>query len=157
TVKSVASSSLFFTVSGFTKAVTLKPGQSLPLTLTFSPTNAAAYTGTLDIQLDVLNDTGVSLSGSGTPPTALTVTNLTTLPAATQSAAYRANLVGAGGSSKLSFLLGPGSVLPLGLTMSNAGIISGSLDPSVAIGSYSFSVTLRDNGNHTKTSKVFTL
>ena len=84
TVESATSSSDFFTVQGFTTDVVLNPGQSLPLTVTFSPVAPIGYTGTLDLTYDVLPNDGVSFSGTGTAATSLTVDNLQTLPDAIQ-------------------------------------------------------------------------
>lgn len=157
-VTSVTSSSQFYTLTGFTPS-TLQPGQSLTGTVTFSPTNAQTYKGLVQIAYDVLPVQDFALTGVGVVPSSISITNPALLPAATQSAAYESVLRYAGGGANGSkvFLLPPGSTLPLGLTLSTDGVISGTLDPSVAVGNYTFSVRLRDNGAHTSTTKTFTL
>ena len=157
-VTSVTSSSQFYTLSKFTPT-TLQPGQSLNGTVTFSPMNTQTYKGLVQIAYDVLPPQDFALTGVGVAPNSITITNLAALPAATQSAAYEAVLRYAGGSATGSkvFLLQGGSSLPLGLTLGSNGVISGTLDPSVAVGNYSFSIGLRDNGNHTITTKKFTI
>jgi hypothetical protein len=145
TVTAVNESSSFFNVKGFTTSIVLTAGQSLPLTVTFNPSATVSYTGTLDISYDVLADSGVALSGTGTAPGSLGVTNMQTLPAAIQGAAYLATLVAAQGTPPYSWQLAAGSSLPNGLSLSAAGGISGTLSSSVGSGSYQFTVQVSDS------------
>lgn len=54
-----------FRVSGFSAAVTLKPGQSLPLTVSFTPAAAGNYSGSVAITGTRGVNLSVPLSGSG--------------------------------------------------------------------------------------------
>ena len=145
TVESATSSSDFFTVQGFTTDVVLNPGQSLPLTVTFSPVAPIGYTGTLDLTYDVLPNDAVSFSGTGTAATSLTVDNLQTLPDAIQGSTYFAQLQAAGGTPPYTWKLSSGSSLPAGLTLTGAGGITGTVASSVLPGNYSFSVGVNDS------------
>jgi hypothetical protein len=75
-----------FAVSGFSGVTTLSAGQSLPLTVTFTPTIQTAYNGTLTISYNSTSSATVTLSGtgivqtSGTPCGALNDTAIHTPP-----------------------------------------------------------------------------
>ncbi|HEV2177001.1 MAG TPA: choice-of-anchor D domain-containing protein [Terriglobia bacterium] len=144
-VMSVKSSSLNFTVQAPTNATTLNPGQSLAVCVTFAPSATVAYTGTLEAVYDVLPVSGAAFTGTGTAPTSLIITSLANLPPATQSAAYLATLQAASSNGPLTWQLYGGTTLPTGLTLSSAGVISGTLDPSVQKGTYSFTIEATDS------------
>src|SRR5258708_14074284 len=83
-------------------------------------------------------DKGVAVNGNGIAAPTLDISTPTTLPQATKSSVYQAALAASGGTGPYSFSLAAGSSLPLGLTLSSAGIISGTLDSSVGTGDNQF-------------------
>ena len=148
-----------FAVTGFSGIKTaLKPNASMSLQVTFNPWQVGSYNGTLVMTSDVLPPKGVTLSGTGTTPSSLAVTNFPTLQVATQGAAFSTQLNTAAGMAPLSWSLGNGSSLPTGLSLSSQGMISGTLDPSVAVGNYSFTVSVTDSSAPPQTAtSVLTL
>ena len=140
-----------FTVTG-AKLIGLNPGKSTSFQVTFNSTGIGNSDNVLVIQYNVVGPNGVDLTGTGIAPVSLAVSNYPTLPSATQSAAYSAKLSAAGGVGELSWTLASGSVLPLGLSLSSAGIIAGTLDPSVFIGNYNFSVWVTDSNTPPSTA-----
>ncbi|MBZ5679764.1 MAG: choice-of-anchor D domain-containing protein [Acidobacteriia bacterium] len=137
-----------FSLSGFSGSTTLTAGQSLSVQVTFFATQVGSYNNTLVFSHDVVNSSGAALTGTAIAPSSLAVTAFPVLPTATQSSAYSAVLSSAGGTGATNWSLSPGSKLPTGLTLSSAGVISGTLDPSVAKGNHSFSVGVRDSASH---------
>jgi hypothetical protein len=134
-----------FVVSGFTKAVTLTAGKSTTIPVSLFGTFVGSYTGTLNIPFDVLPNQGVSLAGSATNATSLAINTFASLPVATQAGPYLATLLAAGGTGGLTWQLASGSSLPLGLSLSSSGQLSGTVDASVALGSHSFTVQVTDS------------
>ena len=134
-----------FVVTGFAKAVTLAAGQSTSIPVSLFGTFVASYTGTLNIPFDVLPNRGVSLAGSATNATSLAINTFASLPVATQGGPYLATLLAAGGSGSLTWQLASGSSVPLGLSLSSSGKLSGTVDASVATGSYSFTAQVTDS------------
>src|SRR5262249_48812040 len=133
-VQSVTSPSDFFTVTGFTSAVTLNPGESIQLSVTFNPMAPQTYSNAIDIAYDMVPDNGVSLSGTGTVPASIAITSPATLAAGVQGALYLANLQATSSQGKVGWSLQAGSVLPAGLTLTNTGVISGTISSTVAPG-----------------------
>ncbi|MBZ5679765.1 MAG: choice-of-anchor D domain-containing protein [Acidobacteriia bacterium] len=142
-----------FTLSG-AQLVTLKPGQSTSFQVTFTSTATATSGSVLVVQYGAVPASGIDLTGTGIPATSLAVSNYPILPSATQSAAYNANLTAAGAVGNLSWSMAAGSTLPLGLSLSNAGVITGTLDPSIAAGNYPFSVSVTDSNTPPATATV---
>ena len=137
-----------FAVNGYTgggKGTVLAAGGTLPLTVGFTPSAAGTYTGTVVITSDVLNPVGITLTGTAQAPTALGITSFATLPTATQGATYSATLTAAGGTPPYTWSLAGTSKLPTGLTLSSAGIISGSLPATLKTGTYKVSVQVTDS------------
>jgi Putative Ig domain/Transmembrane protein 131-like N-terminal/Abnormal spindle-like microcephaly-assoc'd, ASPM-SPD-2-Hydin len=137
-----------FTATAATNT-TINPGQSLPITLTFSPDATGPFYGTLDITYDVLPDGGVTLSGTGTPPSALAISSLAALPTGTQGRAYSATLEATSGSPPYTWSVVNGSALPSGLTLSSSGVLSGTISSSVQTGTYTFSIQVTDSASGT--------
>jgi hypothetical protein len=163
TVRNVGTSNLMvtavslsppFSVSGFTGSTTLIPGQSLSVQVTFFGIQAGSYKSTLVFSHDVVNSSGSALSGTAVAPASLAVTTFPVLPIATQSHAYYATLSSVGGAGNSTWNIKPGSTLPTGLTLSSAGVISGSLDPSVTTGNYAFDVGVMDAASHAATATL---
>jgi hypothetical protein len=102
--------------------------------LTFVVTDSSTTPDTAQASLTLTISGG---GGSG----GLTLTT-TSLPAATVNTAYSTTLAAAGGVAPYTFTLANGTALPAGLTLSAAGVISGT--PTTA-GSTPFSVTVTDS------------
>lgn len=79
-----------------------------------------------------------------------------TLSNGNKNVAYSASLQTTGGTGNVTFSLAEGSSLPTGLTLSTAGVISGT---PTTIGSTTFTITARDSASPTAhtASKAFTL
>ena len=134
-----------FNVTGPAYPALLKAGQSLNLQVTFMGTTAQEFSDVLTILYDVVPQTGISLSATATPQTSLTVNVFSPLPTATVSSAYLTPLTPTGGTPPYTWSVTPDSSLPTGLALSSSGTISGTLDPAVTVGSYSFNVQVTDS------------
>jgi hypothetical protein len=132
-------------------------GGTLPITVYYTPSEITSETGALDLTYASVPDNGVSLSGNGIAPTALTVTTFATLPQATQTAAYQATLAASGGSGSYTWALASGSTLPSGLTLSSAGVISGTVASSVAAENYTFTVKATDSSTGDTATSTMTI
>lgn len=140
-----------FTVIG-AQLVVLNPGKSTSFQVTFTGTGKNTFSDVLVVQYLGIPASAVDLTGTGTAPATLTINTYPTLPSATQSAAYTASLSAPGGMGPLAWRLASGSTLPLGLSLAGRGVISGTLDPSVAAGKYSFSVSVMDSNTPPSTA-----
>jgi hypothetical protein len=127
-------------------------GGSLPGGLTLSPTGTISGTptasGTFSFSVTVTDSetptaktTTASLSISVNP--ALTITTAS-LPGATIGVSYNQTLVATGGIQPYSWALATGSSLPAGLTLSSAGVISGTPTGPLT-GTTTFTVTVTDS------------
>lgn len=137
-----------FALTGFNGSVTLTPGQSLTVQVTYFATQPGTYNGTLVFSHDVVNPSGAGLTGTAVAPSSLAITTFPALPMATQASGYYAQLTSAGGTGSTTWVLSSGSKLPAGLSLSSGGVISGTLSSSVATGSYSFGATATDSLGH---------
>ena len=142
-----------FSVSGWTVNQNLKPGASLTLPVTYSPTAVGGSTGTLVVTTNNLPATGISLYGDSIPPSSLAISTFPTLPPVTQGAAYLANLQSLDGVATVTWTLAPNSSLPAGLTLSSTGSIQGTVASTVPVGTYSFSVTAADQDQNIVTNQ----
>jgi hypothetical protein len=145
-----------FTVAPVTLPVTIYAGTSFPVTVYYTPTSAISQTGALDLTYNSLPDNGTSLSGNGVASSAVDIATSTTLPQATQNAAYQATLTTSGGKGPFTWAVTSGS-LPAGLAMSSAGVITGNVASTVGTGNYSFTVTVTDTSNGTSSSSLMTI
>ena len=143
-----------FSQTGFSVATSIGPGKSLTMQVAFFPTAAGVRNGTMQIVYDSLAPAGVSLSGTGAAPSTLAVSSYPTLPSATANAAYQANLTAAGGTAPYTWALAAGSTLPAGLSLSTAGVITGTLASTVTTGSYSFTTTATDSTSATASATL---
>jgi uncharacterized protein YhjY with autotransporter beta-barrel domain len=134
----------------------LKPGDSLPPGMTFSPTgllsgtptSANSYTFTLEAV-----DTG---GGSGNRPYTFSVgtpnsitINPGSLPDGTINVAYNQSLTAINGSGGYVFSGGAG--LPPGLSLSSGGVVSGT---PTAGGSFTFTANVTDSNGNTGTRSI---
>jgi hypothetical protein len=129
---------------------------SLTLSVTYNPQFAISETGTIGLGYNQVAEQVVDLSGNGVAPTSLVITNIPNLPQATQSSAYQVQLVGESGTSPYTFALQTGSTLPSGLTLSSAGLLSGTLASTVTVGNYIFTAQVTDSLSNVAT-KLFTV
>jgi hypothetical protein len=146
-----------FSTNSITLPYTITAGASLPVSVYYRPGAVASETGAIDFTYTSIPDNGASLAGNGVASSTLAIATSPTLPQATQSAAYQATLVTSGGTGPYFWTLGSGSTLPQGLALSNAGVISGTLDPSVAIGNYTFTVKVTDSATTATANATLTL
>jgi hypothetical protein len=147
-----------FAQTGWTTSTSIAPGKSLKLSIGYVPTAVASQPGTISFTYDVAPPNGVSLWGNGVSATALGINTYPTIPAATQNYPYQATLNATGGKAPYKWTLATGSSLPAGLSLSSAGLISGSIDASVAVGNYPFTARVTDSSTSpVKDSRAFTL
>jgi hypothetical protein len=138
-----------FQVTGFPHSQVLQSGKSLTVGVNLDGTIPAKYKNTLTVGFNNVLAKGTALTGSVTAGSALGVSIYPQLPTAVVTSAYLSNLTAAGGVPPYSWSLQSGSNVPLGLSLSSDGAITGSLDPSVTVGSYSFTVNVTDSASHT--------
>ena len=146
-----------FTISGVTLPAQIMPTKSLTFSVVYTPSHVTSEVGAIDLTYNNLIDNGVTLTGNGIAATSLVISSSPILPQATQSAAYQATLATSGGVGPYTWSLGTGSTLPLGLVLSSSGVISGTLDPSVAAGTYTFTAKATDTSTAATASTQFTL
>jgi hypothetical protein len=145
-----------FTVSSVKLPATINKGASLSLQVSYTPSHEVLENGAIDFTYDSIPDSGVSLVGNGIASSSLAIATLATLPQATKGSAYQATLTPSAGTGPFTWKVASGSALPKGLSLSSAGVISGTLNSSVATGSSTFSIQVTDSKNKTSTTK-FTL
>jgi hypothetical protein len=147
-----------FSQTGWSKSTSIAPGKSLKLSIGYVPTAVTSQPGTISFTYDVAPPNGLSLWGTGVSATALGIDTFPTLPASTQNYPYEATLTATGGKAPYTWTLSTGSSLPAGLSLSSAGLISGSIPASVGLGNYTFSARVTDSSTkEDKASKAFTL
>jgi hypothetical protein len=145
-----------FSIAPVTLPIVINANASATISVRYSPAQAISETGVLGLVYNQLPEQVVDLYGNGTAATSLVITNVATLPVATVAAAYQAQLIANSGTSPYTFSLKSGSTLPSGLTISSAGLISGTLATSVTAGAYTFTAQVNDSKSHSAT-KLFSL
>jgi hypothetical protein len=145
-----------FSITPVTLPITIKANSSTTLNVSYSPALVTSETGVMGLVYNQLPEAVVDLSGNGIAATSLVLTNVATLPAATQGAAYQAQLAASSGNPPYTFALQAGSTLPTGLTGSSTGLISGTVSSTVATGTYTFTAQVTDSKSHLAT-KLFSL
>lgn len=133
---------------------TINANASLTVNVAYDPAYVRSDTGTLNFVYAQVPPNGVSLSGNGVAASTLDVSTNPTLPQATQGYAYQASLATSGGTGPYTWSLASGSSLPPGLTISSAGLISGTVSSSASTTTpYTFTVSVLDSStNKTATS-----
>jgi hypothetical protein len=131
--------------------VVINAGSSTTISVRYSPAQAISETGVLGLVYNDLPEQVVDLNGTGVAATSLVITNVATLPTATVDAAYQVQLIANSGTSPYTFGLKTGSTLPSGLTISSAGLISGTLASTVTAGTYTFTAQVNDSKSHSAT------
>jgi hypothetical protein len=155
TLNTITLSPASFTTSTVTLPYAIASKTSLTFSLYYTPSSVTSETGALDLTYKETPDNGISLTGNGVAATALTISSSPTLPQGTQNSAYQATLATSGGIGPYTWALSPTSTLPSGLTLSSAGIISGTLASSVTAGNYQFTVQVTDQSNGAAASTTF--
>jgi hypothetical protein len=145
-----------YVVAPVTLPTTIMAGSSLTLSMTYSPTKVQTDNGLLDLTYNEIKDNAVSLTGTGTTPTSLSITSLALLPQASTNSAWQVQMQSAGGKVPISWGVSTGSSLPKGLKGNKSGFISGTLNSSVTTGAYTFTLFAQDAKGVTAT-KTFTL
>jgi Putative Ig domain len=145
-----------FSITPVTLPITIKSNSSTTLNVSYSPALVTSETGELGLVYNQLPEQVVDLSGNGIAATSLVITNVATLPVATQGAAYQAQLIANSGTAPYTFSLATGSTLPSGLTGSSTGLISGTVSSTVAAGTYTFTIQVTDSKSKLAT-KLFSL
>jgi hypothetical protein len=144
-----------FAQTGFSGISTsILPGKSLTMQVSYFPVATGTTNGSILIVYDSLPNAGVSLSGTATAATALSVSSYPTLPSATQKYAYQANLNATAGTPPYTWSLASGSSLPTGLSLSSSGIISGTVASTVITGNYTFTAKATDSKSVTASGSL---
>jgi hypothetical protein len=148
-----------YTVSGSALPVTLSPGQTTTLQVTFDPTVAGTATGSLAINSNATSGTiHVALSGTGTAPLSpqltassaslsfgnVTVNTSATLPLILTSSGTAAVTISAATVSGTGYTVA-GSSLPLTLNPGQATTLQLTFDPTV-IGAATGALAINNNG-----------
>ena len=145
-----------FAYTSATLPISLAKNKSTTITVTYNPQLVTSETGVIAFTFSNIPNQVVDLSGSSVAPSSLEIANTPTLPAATIGFSYQAQLNGLSGTAPYTFSLASGSTLPSGLSLSSAGLISGSVGSSVTAGTYNFSVQVTDSKSKNAT-KAFNM
>ena len=133
------------------------PGStSSSLNLTGAP--AASDAGTSPVSITVTDAFGLSATSSGLTITVtnLAITTASALPSGVVGTAYSVQLAATGGTSPYTWSVASGSTLPSGLTLSSAGLLSGT--PTSAVSGASVGITVTDSeAPAVSVTKTFTL
>lgn len=136
--------------------IVLAPGAFVNVSVSYFGSNVANTSGELLITYDVLRPTGISLKGKTTAASDFSSTSFPTLPLGTAGASYLTQLTTTSAAGNVLWTLAPGSSLPSGLTLSSAGIISGTIGSTVPLTTYTFTVNAVDALSHS-TNQVLSL
>lgn len=134
-----------FLVSGFTNFTQLGPGKSLTFQVSMFGSQPGYFADSATVAYNVRVPSGIGLAGTVTPSTTLAITSFPTLPSATVTSPYLANLTANGGVPPYTWSLVAGSSLPTGLSLQNSGAITGTLGSTVIAGKYPFSILVQDS------------
>jgi len=145
-----------FSITPVTLPITINARSSTTISVSYSPALVTSETGVVEFAFDQVPAEVVDLSGNGTVASSIVLTNIATLPTATQGSAYEAQLIAASGTPPYTFSLKPGSTMPSGLTLSSAGLISGTIASTVTAGNYTFTAGVKDSAKF-NTTKLFNL
>jgi putative Ig domain-containing protein len=146
-----------FTTSAVTLPYSIAKGASLTVSVYYSPSHiTSGENGVIDLDYNEIPDNGVSISGNGVAAKSLAIATFATLPQATASAAYETTLTTSSGTGPFTWSMANGTTLPSGLTLSSAGVISGTLSSSVGVGTYTFSIQVKGSKPNT-VKKTFSL
>jgi hypothetical protein len=125
-VNSASVSGTGYTVSGMSAPLTVAPGGSTALAVSFTPSNTGTAAGNVALSSNAqASPAAVALTGNGvsTASQPLTITQ-GALPQATTGQPYSATLQASGGKPSYTWSLASGQ-LPAGLTLAASGVASG--------------------------------
>jgi hypothetical protein len=145
-----------FYITPVTLPISIQKNASTTINVFYSPAQAISETGVIGLVYNDIPEQVVDLNGTGVAASSLVIANNATLPAATVEAAYQAQLIANSGTSPYTFTVKSGSTLPAGLKLSSAGLLSGTLASTVAVGTYTFTANVADSASHNAT-KLFSL
>ena len=131
----------------------LAPGVSASFLASYFGDNPGSTTGDLLISYDLLPPTGIALIGTTTAPTKFGITTFSSLPLGTAGFPYLAQLTAVAGMGNVSWRVASGS-LPLGLTLSSSGAISGTIDSAATLSTYTFTVSAADAQSDTASAAL---
>jgi Abnormal spindle-like microcephaly-assoc'd, ASPM-SPD-2-Hydin len=163
TVSQASMSGSGFAYSGLTTPLTVAPGGSSPFTVSFDPTTAGSFTGTLTLVNSATPSAAVSLSGTGVAqtlqvsasPTSVSFGSVTTGTSATQTVTLtntgNANVSLSNDSVTGTGFSVTGLTLPLTLNAGQSTSFSVVFDPSSA-GSASGSLSVTSNATNSPTT-----
>ncbi len=149
-----------FAQSGWTSVTKIQPGKSFSMTLTFVPNVTGAISGQIGLTYDMAPPNAVSLWGTGTAAANLGTTTYPSLPSGTIAYPYQATLTAAGGKPPYTWSLSTGSTPPAGLSLSSAGLITGTIASTVKTGTSLLSVKVTDSStpsNSASATQIFSL
>lgn len=141
-----------FSTSSFKVPHRLNPGQSVYAPISYFGGYPASAVGSLVVTYDVLPAKNVALHGSTANAANLAIITYPSLQLGTAGFAYQVPLVSAGGTGNVTWSLASGSTLPSGLSLSSAGIISGTIASTVPLATYNFTVQASDSGSPPQTA-----
>ncbi len=144
------------TTNAITLPYSIAKGASLTVSVYYSPSQITSETGNIDLTYNEIPDNGVTITGNGVAAKSLAIATNATLPQATASAAYEATLATSSGTGPFTWSMAGGSTLPSGLTLSSAGVISGTLASTVGVGTYTFTIQVKGSKPNT-VKKTFSL
>ena len=123
--------------------------------LLYTSSTAPAYPLSMQVRLSDLNSTfgnaRILTASGGTSPT---ITSTSSLPIATVGVFYTLTLAATGGTPPYIWSVANGATLPVGLTLSAAGVLSGII--SQTGGPFTFTLTVTD-ANNLSNNRVFLL
>lgn len=121
----------------------LSSSTSSSVTLTGTPASSDAGTSAVAIKVTDADSVSATSSGLSITVTNLAITTTSPLPAGTVGTVYSVQFAASGGTSPYTWSVATGSTLPAGLTLSSAGLLSGT--PTTAVSSASFGITVTDS------------
>lgn len=134
-----------FTQTGFTTTTTIAAGKSFSMQLSYVPYQTGTQAGTLQLTYDVAPSNAVALWGTAVSATTLGIHSYPILPVGVLNGLYQANLAAVGGTAPYTWS-STGS-LPSGLSLSSAGVITGTIASTAKTGNYSITATVTDSSS----------
>jgi hypothetical protein len=149
TISQVTVSGTGFSISGITTPLTLTPWQSTSFSITFTPSSAGNFSGTVSITSDASNPSlSIALSGSGTAAPVHTVSLNWTASTTTGITSYNVY--------RVNFTSGACGTFPIGSPYgSTASTVTTFTDPTVTDGNtYCYATTAVDASGESGISNV---
>lgn len=148
----------FAYTNAITFPLTINPSSSYTVNVDYQPAYVRSESGTINFIYTQVPPNGVSLTGNGVAATTLDVSTNPTLAQATQGYAYQATLATSGGTGPYTWALASGSSLPPGLSLSSAGVITGTVSSSASTTTpYTFTVQVTDSSTGRTASSLMNI